>query len=117
VDSQLAKLRDDLTNMPNPADLAGDLGAHSRSGSYDTQYDPMPDLVADMSSLASGSPPESESLDSMDGYLMGETYQAEQLRPDAGPWAKTVEPSKNLSPRANDRFATPVGKQKRGTCR
>ena len=116
-DSQLAKLRGDLANMPNPADLAGDLGAHSRSGSYDAQYDLMPDLATDISSLASGSPPQSESIDSMDGYLIGETYQVKQSRPDAVPWARTVDPSKNLLPRATDRFATPAGKNKRGTCR
>jgi hypothetical protein len=111
----LPKLRDDLANLPNPADFAGDLGLHSRSGSYDTQFDPMPELVADMSSLASGSPPQSESLDSMDGYLLDRTYQAKQSRPDADPWAKTVEPLKGLSPRASDRFATPAGKHKRRT--
>jgi len=115
MNAQLTKSSADFENLPNPADFSAELGVHSRSGSYDTQYDPIPELVADMSSLASGSPPQSESLGSMDGYVVDRTYQAKQSRPDADPWAKTVEPLKGLSPRASDRFPTPAGKQKRRT--
>lgn len=116
MNPHLAKLRADFANMPNPADLAGDIGAHSRSGSYDTQYDPIPELVTDMSSLASASPPQSESLDSMDGYRLNRDYQVGQSHPNAEPWAKTVETPKGLSPRATDRF-TGAGKQRTGPYR
>jgi predicted nucleic acid-binding Zn-ribbon protein len=116
MNPHLAKLRADFVNMPNPADLAGDIGAHSRSGSYDTQYDPIPELVTDMSSLASASPPQSESLDSMDGYRLNRDYQIGQSHPNAEPWAKTVETPKGLSPRASDRF-TGAGKQRTGPYR
>ncbi|KAE9372425.1 hypothetical protein N431DRAFT_545084 [Stipitochalara longipes BDJ] len=115
MNARLTKLCADFENMPNPAEFIGDLGTHSRSGSYDTQYDLMPELVADMSSLASGSPPQSESVDSMEGYLLDKTYPVKQSRPDADPWAKTVEPLKGLSPRVSDRFATPAGKHRRRT--
>jgi predicted nucleic acid-binding Zn-ribbon protein len=116
MNAHLAKLRADFASMPNPADLAGDFGAHSRSGSYDTQYDPMPDLVTDMSSLASASPPQSESLDSMDGYRLNRGYQVGQSHPNAEPWAKTVETPKGSLPRARDQFAG-TGKQRTGPYR
>jgi chromosome segregation ATPase len=115
AEHQLVKLRTEFERMPNPADLAGDLGPHSRSGSYDNQYETEPDLIADMSSLASGSPPQSDTLDPMDTFIMDRAIQIRQSNGD--PWAKSVELPKGLSPRASDPFAVPTGKQKRNPYR
>jgi hypothetical protein len=117
MEPQLAKLRAEFKGMPNPADFAGDLGPHSNPGSYETQYDPIPDLITDMSSLASGSPPQSESLDTMDTFIMERDIHVRQSNPNADPWAKTVEPSKGLPPRGSEPFARPTGRQKKGPCR
>lgn len=115
--AQLLKQRVDFKNMPNPDNMAGDIGPHSRSGSYDTQYDPMPELVPDRSSHASGSPPQSESQETMDGYLINSGIPFRQSIPNADPWAKTVEPSTGSSPRASEHFAIPVKKHKKDSCR
>jgi hypothetical protein len=111
----LAELRDEFEGMPNPADRPGNYGRHASSGSYDSQYT-LPELVADMSSRASGSPPQSDMLDIMNTFTMDRDILVGQSNPNGGPpWAKTVEPSGKLSPR-DETFPQLAVRHKRGYC-
>jgi hypothetical protein len=111
----LAKLSDEFEGMPNPADRPGNYGRHPSSGSYDSQYT-LPELVADISSRASGSPPQSDMLDTMDTFTMDRDIHIGHSNPNGGPpWAKTVEPSGKLSPR-DEPFPQLAVRHKRGYC-
>jgi DNA repair exonuclease SbcCD ATPase subunit len=115
AEPQLAKLRAEFAGMPAPTDFTRDLARHPSSGSYDSQNEILPDLIADMSSRASGSPPQSDTLDTMDTFIDRE-IRVRQSNPNEGPWARTVEPSKRLSPRASEPFATLRVRQKGNLC-
>jgi hypothetical protein len=109
----LAKLSDEFEGMANPADRPGNYGRHPSSGSYDSQYT-LPELVADMSSRASGSPPQSDMLDTMDTFTMDRDIHLGHSNPNGDPpWAKTVEPSGKLSPR-DEPFPQLAVRHKRG---
>jgi chromosome segregation ATPase len=115
AEPQLAKLEAEFACTPAPTDFIRDLGRHPSSGSYDSQNETLPDLIADMSSHASGSPPQSETLDTMDTFMDRE-IRVRRFNPNEGPWARTVEPSKRLSPRASDSFAKLAPREKRSQC-
>jgi hypothetical protein len=105
----LAKLSDEFDDSP------GNYGRHPSSGSYDSQYT-LPELVADMSSRASGSPPQSDMLDTMDTFTMDRDIHLGHTNPNGDPpWAKTVEPSGKLSPR-DEPFPQLAARHKRGYC-
>ncbi len=111
----LAKLREEFEGMPNPADRPGNYGRHPSSGSYESQYT-LPELVADMSSRASGSPPQSDILDTMDTFTMDRDIHLGQSNPNGDPpWAKSVELSGKLSPR-EENFPQLAVRHKRGYC-
>jgi hypothetical protein len=111
----LAKLSGEFEGMPNPADRPGNYSRNPSSGSYESQYT-LPELVADISSRASGSPPQSDMLDTMETFTMDRDSRLGQPNPNGDrPWAKTVEPSGNLSPR-EESFPQLTVRHKRGRC-
>lgn len=111
----LAKLSDEFEGMPNPADRPGNYSRNPSSGSYESQYT-LPELVADISSRASGSPPQSDMLDTMDTFTMDRDIHLGQSNSNGDPpWAKTVEPSGKLSPR-DESFPQLAVRHKRGYC-
>jgi chromosome segregation ATPase len=111
----LAKLSEEFEGMPNPADRPGNYSRNPSSGSYESQYT-LPELVADISSRASGSPPQSDMLDTMETFTMDRDIHLGQPNPNGDrPWAKTVELSRNLSPR-EESFPQLTVRHKRGRC-
>ena len=111
----LAKLSEEFEGMPNPADRPGNYSRNPSSGSYESQYT-LPELVADISSRASGSPPQSDMLDTMETFTMDRDIHLGQPNPNRDrPWAKTVELSGNLSPR-EESFPQLTVRHKRGRC-
>lgn len=106
--SHLDALQAEFDTLTSSTDSPGYLDPDSSRGSYDSHYEPNPGLVEDMSSRTSGSPPQSDALDTMDTFIMDREIQIQQYSPDAAPWRRSVEPSKRLSAGGGDLTARPI---------